>query len=476
MTSFPRTNAVVSFILGFSIIGSALVLAFAPGVRTERVEAGGAVVVVGGNGTIQETISAGANTLTSGSLASLVVKDFTLDGIAFAVINMMIQQMTRSIVSWINSGFQGEPSFLRDIDGFLTGIADRAVGEFIGSTQLGSFLCSPFRLNIRAALEFQYATTRNFGSPANTCTLSGMEQNIANFMNGNAINDWGTWFRITQNPQYNMHGALLLSQEQMSMKLSNSKGQSVEMLGWGKGFLSSQECTRIEGESRSYCRTVTPGSTIEASLNEALGAQGRRIQVADEFNEIFAALASQFVTQAIGGIGGLLGLTGSGGSAPANPYYSQLMSQPSGVVLAQNPIQESLNQETIYRDLMQGLVTRINNAELYEQINYPSCGYGAALTPQLRDALVQATANVTQANGTMATLSALLARYNAAGGNNVLQNEILSEYNTLQSRGILHTSADIYTIRNAYVSGLNSLIDTYTENIDRQCQSVSAGV
>jgi hypothetical protein len=234
--------------LVFSMV---LSTSYAPTMVTPRAEAGGGVVFDPTNW-IQNLISAAASRLIGSLTDQLVIKEYVLDGIAFAIINMMIQQMTNDIVRWINSGFQGDPAFLRDLDGFLTGVIDRAVGEFIGGTELGAYLCSPFRIQIQLALEIQYTATRNFGAPSNSCTLSGIEDNIENFLEGDTVmGSWDDWFRITQNPQYNTHGAMLAAQEKLRMNIGGATSQQQQMLSWGEGFLSSQEC--VEEDVNGNC-------------------------------------------------------------------------------------------------------------------------------------------------------------------------------------------------------------------------------
>ena len=46
-------------------------------------------------------------------------KELTLDGIAWSLVKNVAQQMTSSIINWINSGFQGSPAFLTNLDRFL---------------------------------------------------------------------------------------------------------------------------------------------------------------------------------------------------------------------------------------------------------------------------------------------------------------------------------------------------------------------
>ena len=164
------------------------------------------VVVIGGTGTIQETLSATANT-------TLQLKELGLDGIANKLAQQAVRQMTTSIVRWINTGFEGSPAFVTDLGGFLKEVADNVAGDFIYGSELG-FLCSPFELNIRAALEIQYATP--FEERA-SCTLTDIVGNVNGVATSfsDSLTSWDDWFEVTTKPQNNQYGAYMLAQQEL---------------------------------------------------------------------------------------------------------------------------------------------------------------------------------------------------------------------------------------------------------------------
>jgi len=456
------------------LVFSMLLSMYYPSPSTPRASAGAAaVLVVGGIGTIQETISAAANTVISGLTSSLAAKELVLDGIAFAVINMILQQMSQSIITWINSGFQGSPAFIQDIGGFLTGIADRVAGDYIWGSDL-NFLCSPFQLDLRLALEIQYKQTRNAGAPGqNQCTLSGVVANIDNFVNGNFLSGgWNGWFQLTMVPQNNTYGSLLMAQEQFSARLSNSKGMEAKLLEFGKGFYSMKDAKG---------NIVTPGTAIEAQLNETLDSGRQRIQVADEINEIIAALFTQLAKQAFAGVGGLLGLTQSGNGTGSGTYYNNLYGQNPGTTIppSQNPIQQAITTETSYRNLVQTIVNDINNAESYKDNTYGAADtcHSGALSPDLASKLTNYSTQIATSNNTLVTLNNLLAQYNAAAGtpnSAVTQQAIMQQYLTLQGTGVINTEADIMTVREVDTREVNLLfIPPFIAEIDTACSSGS---
>ena len=128
-----------------------------------------------------QSLAAASSGVTATGVTSLVTKE-ALDGIAWQIAKQMVSSMTKSLVNWINSGFQGSPAFITDLNGFLLDALDTAAGEFIKSLGgIGEFICSPFKLDVQAALSINYAQARS-GMPAGpsgpACKLSDIKNNI----------------------------------------------------------------------------------------------------------------------------------------------------------------------------------------------------------------------------------------------------------------------------------------------------------
>ena len=144
----------------------------------------------------------------------------------------LVQEMVQSIVAWINSGFQGNPSFITDPAGFLKNTADQTIGEFIFNDPSLNFLCSPFQIKVKLALGLEY---RPFYKKIN-CTLSGVLSNIKNsfdsFANGNFIDNggWDTWFNLSTNPQNTPQGSYLMAKEQLGIKIQGNKIKKNKLL------------------------------------------------------------------------------------------------------------------------------------------------------------------------------------------------------------------------------------------------------
>ena len=263
---------------------------------------------------IASTVSAGLEAVTSFATNSMFIKDTVLDAIGWALAKALVSKMVSSLVNWINNGFEGRPAFIQDIQGFLLDTADQVAGEYIqGLGGLGSFICSPFQLDIQIALNLQYIQDRS-NQPAPTCTLSGIIDNIDGFINGGSFQEggWKDWFRITATPQsYTPYGSALAGQAGLRAGIINAQGEEIKLLDFGDGFLSTKKCKVVDGKKE--CSVVLPGQTIADALTLNLDSGRQTLIQADEINEIIAALLGQLANTALTGTAGLLGLSSGTG-------------------------------------------------------------------------------------------------------------------------------------------------------------------
>lgn len=270
----------------------------------------------------------------------LATKEGILDGIAWQVANLVIQEMSHNIVNWINSGFDGNPAFVTDLDGFLLGIADNVAGSFIEGTELG-FLCDPFELQIRQALAINYHSP--FAKKIE-CTLTGVVENIDDFLAGDfSAGGWDGWYELTVRD--NPYSQYLAASEELSVRIVNAKNRELNLLSWANGFLSWRECSdgTVDLIGATSCPIVTPGIVIENQLNNTLDSGRNRLIVAKEINEIIGALLTQLTQQALSGPGGLFGLSQSQSGTPS--YTSQLRTDTTATNIIINSARETISEE-----------------------------------------------------------------------------------------------------------------------------------
>lgn len=311
------------------------------------------------------------------------IKDKVLDPIAYHIAKTFISQMLRSTVIWINSGFKGSPAFIQDLDKFLLDTADLAAGEYIKSLgEVGSIICKPFRINIQLALKLKYQKARE-GRRVDECRLSGIVDNIENFIDGTVSRDkfWAQWIEVTSKPDtYTPYGQMLEAETGMNIYINGKKTTILQETSWGQGFLSKKVCEPVAvanaaaagspasaptAAPKEVCKIVTPGETIAASLNKALGASTDSLVAADEINEVIGALIGQIANQALTGAAGLLGLSVRGGYGGSNgdSYVDAIVNERQGDGNLFNDgiseVADRLNVQIEYRDMAISYIPRL---------------------------------------------------------------------------------------------------------------------
>ena len=280
------------------------------------------------------------------------------DCLARTIGKAVIAQMTNSIVNWINSGFNGKPSFVTNFERFFTNVGDQAAGEFIRGSAL-SFLCSPFKLQIRVAIAQSYARRNNAAS----CTLTGAIKNINSFMNGNfSQGGWGGLIQFTTVPTNNPYGAYAYAQVGLATAQNNAIAQANRNITPG-GFISLQKCDGnadpLSGKATN-CKVVTPGAVIEDSLKETLKQPFLANQLAQSFDQIVSALLNQLVTKTL--YSGLSNLSGTSGYA-ANYLTPEQQQAQAGAQTLLTDMQGRLQVAQQYGSVMQGSIQDIQNTQ-----------------------------------------------------------------------------------------------------------------
>src|SRR3989338_4139180 len=157
--------------------------------------------------TIINTIGNGLDAVTSYASMSLAQKEIIWDGVASGLFEIARKALVQSIIDWIRTGFQGSPAFVQNLKGYFEGIGDEIAAEFITGVGLDA-LCSPFALDIRAALILQFEKDRKNGEGVNKCTFKDLSKNIKNAGKGaqKAFTS-EDFFKVYSNPVNTPQGA-----------------------------------------------------------------------------------------------------------------------------------------------------------------------------------------------------------------------------------------------------------------------------
>jgi len=405
----------------------------------------------------------GDTTFVIGDIPQML-KEYVGDSLAYTLGRAVISRMVESTVRWINSGFKGSPSFVTDLDGFLLDVADGVAGDFIYGTDLG-FLCSPFELNIRSALAIQHYGTGASRNPS-ACTISGIGDNVDNFLDDAGDSGWGRWFDVTTQPQNNQYGAYAMAEAQLNASIVNARGEELQLLNFSGGFLSFEECTEIEGGGEE-CTISTPGQVIANSLNKSLGAGQDSLIQADEVNEIVGALLSQLVNQVLGGVGGLTGV--SGGSSAGNdnrPYLDQLSDETAssesdverGLITQARDLERQIQSQSA-----QVVSVRSDAIAAAEEIeDAESCNATTPLPAVLLESETKAQAYNEASSINIRSLERLLLQYATT------PTDAIDDFNFLLDSGVLHTTSDLAEV--GYLQNDASIAASlYISDVTQEC-------
>lgn len=305
----------------------------------------------------------------------------TWNGLAWTAAKLILQQLTASVVNWINSGFEGSPSFITDPGSFFADAADQVTGAFIANSGVLSRLCSPFSLDIRLSIALQSSQRKRY-----TCTLNTVINNVMNssvrvngaggtikgFMNGDfSQGGWPAYVTMVSEPQNNIYGAYFQAKSDLEQQIANKQNNIRMDLSLGRGFLSYKKCTDVNADQLSSyssdidvdaleysesttvsgqdyysgaeysltksidkngtvsykdCRTETPGSVIAGSIDKSLGISQDTLNLADSINEIVGALFSQLISKVL--TGGLYSASGkSSGGGVTKSITAQLLAE-----------------------------------------------------------------------------------------------------------------------------------------------------
>ncbi len=288
-------------------------------------------------------------------------QDYYLNEIAWSSAKILVQQITASTVSWINSGFKGGPAFVTNPSSFFANIGDQITGSFIANNGALSNLCSPFNVNVRLSLGLQQAGYGSNGANKSkyTCTLDSIIKNVSNptvngksitgFMNGDFKQGGWAGFLALSQPNNNASGVYLQAQDDLNQQINTKQDQQQQQLNQGGGFLTYPICTDLgTGGEDAYlsgnpnvsvtsigpdgtmtyqsCQDSTPGSVINSVLQKNVNSGVDQLNIAQSMDEIISSTMSQLTGQIL--TQGLTGVTKSSGVTQS--YLNQLSNETTG--------------------------------------------------------------------------------------------------------------------------------------------------
>jgi hypothetical protein len=319
------------------------------------------------------------------------VPGLSWDSIAIGIAKKTIEKIVDSTTDWINSGFEGSPTYVTNPERYFANIADGIAGDFIAGSELG-FLCSPFQQEIRLSLRNNY-----YQRPQTQfqCTWTGVKGNIEDFYNDFSVGGWDGWFQMTQNPTNNPYDTYIKAQIELDGRIAKAVGLKSAEFNVNSGFLSTRDCIRRNGQpsgddyddgsgnggegyfdpnynpafNPGACLeqgpVKTPGKVIESQLEKTLGTGLTQLELADSFDQLINALLGQLLNKTVfaaqgiftndkkndnGKVGGGTGVVGGGSqtTAPQISCSARTQSATAGEDKVTWGLQSALEVGTVY--------------------------------------------------------------------------------------------------------------------------------
>jgi hypothetical protein len=232
-----------------------------------------------------------------------------LDGIAYAAAKTLLQQVSNKTLNWINTGFNGNPLYVRDVSSYMSSIRNEQLRKYIQYVPNSNPI---FGNAIRSAITKQV-----------TGKDDGLINRVMNTPEGIAYENFqddftkGGWDFLL-NPRNNPVGALFNATDELSGSISEQQQNIKDELQRNNGFLDMKKCAEYandgqvqNGNSVPDClryETVTPGSIIAEQAIAITNSPVRQLEYADSINEVFGAFFDQLLnrlfTQGLGSLRG----------------------------------------------------------------------------------------------------------------------------------------------------------------------------
>lgn len=324
----------------------------------------------GGAGTQEVPVG---DATTRDATGSLEKKESCSDAIAYSLSRVALHKLTESTLNWINSGFQGEPTYLKNPGNFFKSIADEQLGSFTANIAFNAD-GAPFGRNIAqkivntvsGQLDLYAQQSRNDllnDSPIwNNSTYEEKFQALQDDLT--IIGGWDNYIKVNTLGWANPADAEIRAINMAGEKTNRANAyidpvkQTEEELRQSGGFLGLKKCympsdyespesdtsfTLAQAQAQAQndpndsdtiaaqqwlkkhvCKwwaTQTPGQAISQQMNINLGTSVRQLELANELNESLSAVFDALMKQLFNkGIASLSGESSSNGGSSVQQF------------------------------------------------------------------------------------------------------------------------------------------------------------
>lgn len=322
----------------------------------------------------------------------ITYKECLLDGIVNSMRETLISFVIKSIVSWSNQGFEGNPAYVENLPlHLLERISDPEAERVILGEDTNN-INDNYRRDVRVALAKYYANKTRRPAQHLSC---GATSDELNSFSQNGGGSWDGFFAVIADPSCNPLFSFYEARNRLDEAVSAETERERTQLDWAGGYRTSvtnQTINLGDGTSQTVQRIVTPGILISQQLEQVIGTGLRQSENADEIDEIVSALMSNLGTQVLTDLQGLYGVSQSFNGRPA--YLDRLSSDSAqrtrdnflnaGLATVQNAVTYETNYRTARLTAAQTILTAENQLRTWER----AC-WDALITKAKADLLTQ---------------------------------------------------------------------------------------
>ena len=250
----------------------------------------------------------------------------SFNGIAFCIVNSIIQYVANSTIAWAKSGFNGNPAFIQNPEGFFQTIADQQANQFISGVAYGPNICSNFRSDLGVALSQSYGAqpnnTNNNGTLQLSCSMAGGGNpgnggsavavipapgngpQVGGVSSGGSAAPSGYWsnWNMTRLNENNLAGAFIQATNIMANKVQSKVNSVQTETNNNGGWLNFKKCDNNAAAKKgdtSTCKTVTPGNLIKSALDATLAIPKQRLVSAQKMDQIITQITNMLIKKAL---------------------------------------------------------------------------------------------------------------------------------------------------------------------------------
>lgn len=218
-------------------------------------------------------------------LKRLTTKEDCWDGIATGLAKTALQQVTNQTIAWVNTGLDGNPTYIRDINSFLYSVRNKQLTNILPEIQTNDPI---FGNTLRGVLTKQI-TGKNISVPT-SIKQTPEAVKYADFMDDFTTEGWSGLLNSNYNPLSSFFSAV----NNISGRLGNEAKNTREEIGRNSGFLDIKECVEQkkqdpDSKEPPTClryATTHPGSLIASQIARIYESPISQIEQVDEINEV----------------------------------------------------------------------------------------------------------------------------------------------------------------------------------------------